>query len=280
MDSIALAHALWSMRARFKLDLAIAYVHHGVTKNKKQNEFRNKAEKLVKKTAQAMDVPFFSIRPHGSGTSESEMREARYKGLQELSHREGFDVIAVGHHRDDLLESRIIRLIRGVGEQGLMAMSELSSGIYRPFLNLDRAKLEEYVVHLKLEYVEDPSNRDNVYLRNWIRNVWLPELENYRPGSKGSLSVSLENLSVKAPLDPAGLVTEEGISRSNLLGLPKSEQRRVVAHYLRKKNVKNYTSSQIDEILKRLDTSQKALTFRVVGLDWTVDTRHIRCLTS
>ncbi len=281
MDSIALLYALFQLKEHFNLSLIVATIHHGPSKNKKTNQFRTKSIAFVREAAKELGVPLVIKKHYGKADSESEMREVRYENLRNVFTSEQCDVIAVAHHKDDLLESRLIRLIRGVGGQGLRAMSEMESGVYRPFLGLRRADIEDYVSQNELKFLNDPSNQDKKYLRNWLRYDWLPRLEKYRPGSASALAKSLDNLAAdKGDLDLAGLVTEEGISRSSLIGLGKGDKRRVVAHYLRQKNVKNYTSSQIDEILKRLDTSQKVLTFRVSGLDWTVDTRHIRCLTS
>ena len=64
----------------------------------------------------------------------------------------------------------------------------------RPLLNFSREEIKKYAQTCKINFLEDPSNKDNFYLRNWIRNKWLKDLEKKRSGSVKSLSRSLELL--------------------------------------------------------------------------------------
>jgi len=162
-------------------------------------------------------------------------------------------------------------------------MTEFNGEIFRPILSWSREEIENYAEKYEVDFVKDPSNKDQKYLRNWIRNKWLKDLEEYRPGAKSSLTRSLENISQfldaqKNSLngcDISDTIDKNGILRHKLISLNKLDQRRVFASYLNKMNVKNYSHSQIDEILKRLDSSKKELTFHVMGCDWSVDTEHI-----
>jgi tRNA(Ile)-lysidine synthase len=157
-----------------------------------------------------------------------------------------------------------------------------NKSIFRPLLTWTRSEIENYIKEYELDFVKDPSNADKKYMRNWIRNSWLMDLEKYRPGAKSSLMRSLENISavLESGLKDSSCgfsdtIDKKGIVRSKLISMNKLDQRRVFAFYLNIMKIMNYSHSQIDEILKRLDSSKKELTFRVMGCDWRVDTEHI-----
>jgi tRNA(Ile)-lysidine synthase len=285
VDSVVLLHFLSTNFP--KLELAVAHVHHGKTANKKTNDYRAKTQKFVRTIAEKADLEFFTNKPVLIKTkkqSEDDLRVLRDQFLQNTIALEDFDFVAKAQHREDLFETRLIRLIRGAGPEGFLAMTEFDEKTFRPLLSWTKNEVLEYASHYKLKFIEDPSNKNENYLRNWIRQNWLVSLDKYRPGSKSSLMRSLENLSDLLQNDTRFQITyqnafsEEKILRTHLLVLKKSDQKRVLARYLNHMRVKNYTSSQLDEVLKRLDTPKKELTFEVAKCLWTVDTKHISAL--
>lgn len=279
VDSVVLFHHLFKMTNEIPIKLHVAYVHHGISSDEKQNQYRDRAFSFVKRLAEDNHIPFFTNEPQDAKSSDEEyFRNLRNDFFEKIMKENEIEVLVKAQHRDDLLETRLIRLIRGVGEQGIVAMTEFSGEILRPLLSWTRQEVENYASQYQLDYVEDPSNKDEKYLRNWIRHKWLPDLENYRPGAKSSLMRSLENLTEQfesKSCDFSDTIDERGIIRFKLLALNRLDQRRVFALYLNKMNVRNYSHSQIDEIIKRLDSSKKALTFNVMGCQWSVDTKHI-----
>lgn len=277
VDSTVLLYALNYFKQSFKLKLRAIYIHHGDSTEKSVKKFRDKSEVFLRNLCRKYRIPFFAVMAADRLTSEDEFRDFRYSELFKHAKLNECEVIAVAHHEDDLLETRLIRLIRGVSTGGLESMSEFKDKIWRPFLPLSRKEILDFANLKKINFLNDPTNKNKKYFRNWIRNKWLPELESYRPGSLRSLSRSLENLSVKKSLKISNLLSEQGISRVELISKSRSVQRQILVEFLKKKKIKNYTSSQIDEILKRIDSSKKELKFRVVRCDWTVDTKHINC---
>lgn len=288
VDSVVLFHHLSRVADKFpEMELSMAYVHHGLCSDEKQNKYRDRAFSFVKRLAEENKVPFFTNEPKKTKSLDEEyFRNLRDTFFSETMAKNRIEVLVKAHNRDDLLETRLIRLIRGVGDQGFESMSEMDlvedKNIFRPLLTWTRDEIENYALKYELDLVKDPSNKDEKYMRNWIRNTWLKDLEKYRPGAKSSLMRSLENISgflqsnlKDSQCDFSDTIDKKGILRSKLIFLNKLDQRRVFAFYLNRMNVKNYSHSQIDEILKRLDSSKKELTFRIMGCDWQVDTKHI-----
>lgn len=280
VDSVVLFHHLLKVSEKTSFKLSVAYVHHGISADEKQNKYRDRAFSFVKRIAEENKIPFFTNEPKKSKvSSEEHFRDLRNDFFAKTMKENSIEFLVKAHNRDDLLETRLIRMIRGVGEQGFQAMSELDGNHFRPLLTWTREEIENYAKKCDLDFVKDPSNKDEKYLRNWIRNNWLESLEEYRPGAKSSLMRSIENISQilnqNSSCDFSDTIDRKGILRSKLISMEKLDQRRVFALYLNKMNIKNYSHSQIDEILKRLDSSKKALTFHVMGCDWQVDTEHI-----
>ncbi|MET0355369.1 MAG: tRNA lysidine(34) synthetase TilS, partial [Cellvibrio sp.] len=95
------------------------------------------------------------------------------------------DYLLTGHHADDQAETLLLRLMRGTGPRGLAAMAQsrpLGQGIlHRPLLNFTRAELGEYALAHQLSWVNDESNGDDNYDRNFLRNQVMPLLRERWP---------------------------------------------------------------------------------------------------
>src|SRR5690606_28706022 len=115
---------------------------------------------------------------------EKAARDARYQAFtQEL--RAG-EILMLGQHADDQAETLLLRLLRGAGVRGLRAMPlerELGQGsLARPLLAVPRSELEKYAVVHQLSWVEDPTNQENDFDRNYLRNLVMPLLHERWPG--------------------------------------------------------------------------------------------------
>ncbi|MGE3975345.1 MAG: tRNA lysidine(34) synthetase TilS [Bdellovibrionales bacterium] len=283
-DSVALAWALKAVSSALRLKLALAHIHHGPTSSQKQKSFRQSSRKFCEDLAHKLELPFLISEHRGPLLKgEAALRVVRYEHLESLRRQQNWDYIATAHHAEDLLETRLIRLIRGVGAGGLQSLSLVSAKKLRPFLKVQKTELLGYLQELQVSYMDDPSNEIMEPLRNWIRKEWLPLLEQKRPGALASLSRSLELVTRRAKKDLKPLevlVTSEGLDRSQLLSLASSEQRQVLALFLRQKGVQSYTSTQIDEVLKRLRAPRRDFHFHVVKCHWQITSKYIQILPS
>lgn len=266
-DSMCLMRVISSIQNRRKWSFQVIHVHHGGS-----SPYRQKASEHVFLHAQHLGLPFQEIRsPVAIRSDEASLRRFRMEALAP------FGSVIFAHHGRDLLETRLIRLIRGTGPQGLQSMQVRQGWKIRPWLALWPDKIESYASEKGIQWVEDPTNSDPRHMRNWIRSEWIPSLESQRAGSEKRLAASLESLvDLEGPKPWTEVVLESEIKRVSLKMLSPNDKRRALALYLRRMEVSNYGLSHIDEILKRLDTLQKEFTFRCLGREWFVDAQHIR----
>ncbi len=273
-DSVVLIYALARLKARLHLDLAIAHIHHGPS----AKTVRDRAQKFVTGLANSLDLEILTETARVPLKSESQLREFRYHCLRRWQAEHGFNFIVLAHHADDLLETRLIRLIRGTGPQGLQGMSLQVGHLLRPLLAESADELRHYAELRKLMWLDDPSNLQLGFLRNWIRGFWLPELELKRPGAKNNLARSLEHLvqAVGRDADIELPLASDGLDRAAFARLDAQAQRALLAKYLRHAQVRGFTTAHLDEIRKRLKTERKSFVFSLLRHEWTVNAQQIK----
>ena len=119
------------------------------------------------------------VKAEGVGGLEQAARTARY-GVFEQQLRVG-ELLLLAHHGDDQLETVLFRLFRGTGVAGLAGMPftrALGAGaLARPLLEFSRAQLEAWAENAELPWIEDPSNCDQRFDRNYLRNRVIPPLK-------------------------------------------------------------------------------------------------------
>ncbi|MBK9037841.1 MAG: tRNA lysidine(34) synthetase TilS [Bdellovibrionales bacterium] len=318
MDSMVLWEVMSRLKVLLGFELGVAHVHHGVTESS-QGQFRRKAWEFVRKHALEKGERFFSNLKledleqggkHRGGDgkdpdrldSEAKMRSFRYECLWEWQQRCSIETglpvyLALAHHADDLLETRLIRLIRGTGLQGLEAMKVCQKELLRPLLFCTRRELIDYARQQYVDWIDDPSNQNEDFLRNWIRESWLPSLERRHQGGTRNLGRSLERIFREAHGGASSLNALDSGVRHGLVGEKKSEKflfqnrrkfgllnledkRREIASYLRGRGIKGYGQSHIDEIIKRLGTKRRAFSFKVLKWDWLVDAEQFMAIRS
>ena len=185
---MALLHLLQDIAAHrhTKYKLGIAIVDHSIRPESKDEVLwlRNQVDALgLSFYTTAFDVPALSKDLKLS--EETVGRRVRYQWLNEIAQSEGYDYIAVAHHKDDQAESILAHLIRGTGLNGLTGMAVVSNDydipVIRPLLDVTKAELLADLADRKLTYCIDSTNDDIRYQRNRIRHRIIPELESINP---------------------------------------------------------------------------------------------------
>ena len=273
LDSLALLGVFAELASPCGLSLLAMYVHHGSSLDPKIKSYRDQAQKLLKDVCASWSVPFVSSVPSEKILkTEEEFRDFRRACLKDLLKNERAYWIALGHNSGDVLETRLLHLIRGCGERGL-SFPPANPPWLRPFVSVSREELMAYAKGRSIQWLEDPSNRQERFFRNWLRKNWLPALEKQRLGSRDTLARSFSRIAEvleNAEDSFSSLITPKGIKRTALLELDPSRQRGALAFYMRKQKLKDYGLSHIEELLKHLDRTRKNFTLRLLRRNWRI----------
>src|SRR5207245_1039992 len=172
-DSVALLALMRVVAPERGLSLVVAHADHGIQMES------GKVGEMVRGLAGGFGVPFELGELHlGPAATETAARRARYAWLGEVRRRHAARYLVTGHHRDDQIETILLRLLKGSGLAGLAGMPARGrGGLVRPLLSFTRAELADYVAQSGLAVHDDPANRDPRHLRSWARVELLPQLE-------------------------------------------------------------------------------------------------------
>lgn len=138
------------------------------------------------------DVPQYA-KDHHLGLEES-ARILRYAFLRQTAAKLGCTKIATAHNANDNAETVLLHLVRGTGLNGLSGIRPVQKDIIRPILCCTRQEIEDYLTELKLPHVEDITNADTSYSRNYLRHEVLPLLIAQNPALLEGLLRSGESL--------------------------------------------------------------------------------------
>jgi tRNA(Ile)-lysidine synthase len=174
VDSVVLLHILHQLQKTHHFTLKASHVHHGLSKN--ADKWVKFCEKLCTKLSVPLDVHYIKLPQKKSLGIEGEARQLRYEKLLKSQS----DLVVLAHHEDDQAETFLLQLIRGAGVKGLSSMAHFddSRRLWRPLLNTSRIEIESYAKKHQLKWIEDESNQNTDFDRNFIRSKVLPILKN------------------------------------------------------------------------------------------------------
>lgn len=170
VDSVVLLHLL--AHHGQGLELVAAYVNHGWRDTQVD-------QAVVHQLTEQVGIELRIERLALKGRSEAEARQARYAVLENVRERTQSRAIITAHHLDDRIETVALNLLRGTGRQGLSGLRS-GRGVIRPLLPFRKSELVAYARQHGLGWVEDPTNSDLAYRRNWVRHELLaphPDLQ-------------------------------------------------------------------------------------------------------
>lgn len=242
-DSAALLDLLTKLPG-YDLHLIVAHLNHCLRGAESDTD-----QEFCRDLASHHKIPFefrrIDVKKMASASRlnlEDAGRRARIQFLDDIYTKYAATAVVLAHHADDQAETVLMRLLRGSGMAGLSGMTYRNShGFIRPLLDVTRVEIEQYLRCCSLEWREDASNSDTVYLRNRIRHQLLPLLEQYNPAIRKSLNSTALILSgdeallselTEQAFGEVCRVEEEGIACSvgKLRGLNIALKRRVIRH--------------------------------------------------
>ena len=195
-DSHVLLHCCHALN----LPVRAVHIHHGL--QAVADEWVNHCQSVCEQLNVHIDVVYVDAQQKKGQSPEESARIVRYQALREYL-AEG-DCLLTGQHLNDQAETLLIQLFRTATTAGLASMPELKQldGYVhaRPLLTFSRSEIEHYATLNALQWIEDPSNQDITFDRNFIRKSVLPLMESRWPEVVTQLSIVADlqskNLSV------------------------------------------------------------------------------------
>ncbi len=177
VDSTALLHALSVLRNAWpQMALRAAHVNHGM--QPQADDWAFHCSEFAARFSIPLQLLDVTVKPAPGDSSEAVARAVRYAALAELL--TPGEHLLTAHHRDDQLETLLLQLMRGAGVAGLSGMPDSAAlgrgDLLRPLLDVDRADLMAYCRAEELPWVDDTSNEELRFDRNFMRQRVLPVL--------------------------------------------------------------------------------------------------------
>lgn len=198
---------------------------------------------------------------------ESAARHARYAAIK--SHLQADEIVVTAHHKDDQVETLLLRLLRGTGIEGAAAMQNLkpfaNSYIFRPLLNLTRKELEQFASTHNLHWIDDPSNCNTQMDRNFLRNDVLPLIATRWPTYAESLSRFSRHAASAAELlrdciaeDYQRCMQANQLSCDALQNISETRQKAIVRAWFADNSQQPPSEKQLDSIIQIIQARQDA----------------------
>ncbi|HTM06623.1 MAG TPA: tRNA lysidine(34) synthetase TilS [Patescibacteria group bacterium] len=177
-DSVFLVHALLDLKKTIPFSLHLAHLNH------QWRDAALKEAQFCSEFAQACQLPItlglahnFSSTLKFNGSKEEFARNMRRAFFKQTMLETKSNVLALGHHADDQLETFFIRLMRGTTLSGIKGMLPQENEIIRPLLNLSKKEILAFLHEHNIAYCNDETNESDLFLRNRIRNTLIPAAE-------------------------------------------------------------------------------------------------------
>lgn len=180
-DSMALLHVLQTIKKELDIRIICAHINH------KQRDEADNEESYVRDYCKKHDILFECIKVEkwGDDNFENEARSVRYRFFEELVDNYNAKYLMTAHHADDLIETILMRIVRGSTLKGYSGFSKIvkkdNYTIVRPFITLTKDEIIKYDEENNIKYFIDSTNLESFHTRNRYRQVVLPFLKNENP---------------------------------------------------------------------------------------------------
>ncbi|HXN64641.1 MAG TPA: tRNA lysidine(34) synthetase TilS [Candidatus Acidoferrales bacterium] len=190
-DSVALSLVLKELRDTLGIRLAAIHFNHQL-----RGEEADRDEQFVRKLAAALECEFIGGSENVAACAQEHAwnledagRRLRYQFFADLVRDRRVTQVAVAHTADDQAETVLAQIIRGTGPTGLAGIYPVAENVIRPFLEVRRAELRDFLTARGQAWCEDSTNQDETRLRARIRNRLIPSLEtSFQPAITGHLA--------------------------------------------------------------------------------------------
>ncbi len=265
IDSHVLLHAVAKLRDSHTNFPPLTAIHVNHQINPRAADWARHCREICAQLGIELHIETVSIVQNGDGL-ENAARRARYAVFEKFVGDN--EVLLQAHHRDDQIETLLLRQLRGSGIAGLAAIPEqrvLGKGqLLRPLLNCPRAELIAYAQSHELQWIDDDSNRDPHYDRNFLRLNVLPLIEQRWPAYRHTLArVSEQSIEAQrvlddlAAMDSAGAITAEGcLSITVCRSLPPHRLHNLLRYWIQQCGLPLPSREQLRQIVAALDARE------------------------
>ncbi len=188
-DSMALLNYVLSVKDKYSFNLVCINVEHGIRGKSSEND-----SLFVKNFCNQYNIPFIFYQVDSLEKAEKDKlsveqaaRTLRYQCFFDAIKNHKCDLIFTAHHLKDNMESVLINIFRGTGIKGLSGVTNYDDKILRPFLNVSKKEISDYVRENKVPFVTDETNLNDDYTRNFIRHNVIPSIEKIFPEAEKSV---------------------------------------------------------------------------------------------
>lgn len=264
---------------QLRVRVSALHVNHGLSPNAKR------WEAFCRRLCRARGVPLACVKvrvAHGAREGvEAAARAARYAAFRAAR----ADYVVLAHHQDDQAETLLLQLLRGAGLKGLAAMplvrreegaaakGQQGAGgstraapprILRPLLEVTRGEILDYAKRRGLKWIEDESNADVRYARNFLRHRVLPLLAQRFPACRSALARSAHHLAEAAALldemaaaDGAPHLEDGTLAVEALRRLPPARARNLLRYFLASHALAMPGVERLNEALRQVLTARR-----------------------
>lgn len=274
VDSVTLLHLLHRLAPAAGWRLSALHVHHGLSRN--ADAWAGFCATLCHRLAIPLAVKRVTVERGSPDGLEAAARRTRHRTYADAAG----DFIVLGHHRGDQAETLLFNLLRGTGLAGASAMAACQGRLLRPLLAVSRADLLAYAQGHGLEWIDDESNSDTAFSRNYLRHEVLSPLGRRFPAAEANLAAAagrfgeaLALLDDLARGDLAG-AADFPVAVDLLAGLGEPRARNVLRYLLARRGVRIPGEARLVEALRQLLTAAPDRHPRVTLGEWDVVRRR------
>lgn len=188
-DSMALLHFTLSVAEKYGFSVVALNVEHGI-----RGESSLRDTMFVQEYCAERKIPLIKYAVNAAKKAkddklsvEQAARVLRYECFTDAIESGKCDAVFTAHHSSDNLESVLFNLFRGTGIKGLTGIKDFGGKIFRPFIKVSKAEIDEYIRANGIPFVTDETNLSDDYTRNFIRHNVIPEIKKFFPEAEKSV---------------------------------------------------------------------------------------------
>lgn len=263
VDSITLLHLLKDIP---DIKLLVVHINHGIRPADQSKLDEDLIISLCQEWNIELDLAKLEL---GADASEDLARNKRHEYLQQALKGRHYNKIITAHHKDDVIETMIINLLRGTGRKGLSSLKD--DEIYkRPLINFSKEEIKKYAKTQKFKWNEDLTNKDQTILRNYIRLTLLPQacaknqsfpddfFKTYKEMLKINQAIDSELHKLEATLH-----LNDGYDKTQLIMLPIEVSYSLIHHILTQIYNVEVDSKMLKQVRNFIHTAKNSKVFNV-----------------